>query len=83
MPQSVRSGMHTPHRQIVVVVMRQRDPAYQHSDHPAHIAKLSEDVAEYAKNVGKRDLRDLALDQEAAVLEEVGAEKGSEQADQH
>ena len=62
--------MHAAGGEVVEVVVREKDPANQHGDHPAHIQSLRDDIAQNAEQVGDGNLGDFAVDQEPEISEE-------------
>lgn len=66
----LRGGVHAAGGQVVVVVVGQQDAADQHRDHPAHVQRLGDDVAQDPEEVGDHHLRHLVLYQEPQVLEQ-------------
>ena len=80
---SLRCCVHTPHRQVVVVVVGQRHPTHHHRYHTTHLEKLRHHVTQNPEYVCKGHLSHLAVRQKSALLEYPAAQKSSHQSNQN
>lgn len=81
MRSKVRSGMHTSDGEVVEVIVGQNHTANQDSNDAAHSEELSHHITQNSKDVSKGDLRDLIFYKEAAFLEDIWTQQGSEDPD--
>ena len=73
--------MHAPNCEVVEVIVGQNHTANQDSYDATHSEELSHHIAQNSKDIGEGDLSDFVFYKEAAFLEDIWTQQGSEDPD--